>query len=142
MRFLGRVLWPGRNARKKDSCGQLTRPAASALMMRYALEGGPRMSARIAVDRDRVADFCRKWKVTELALFGSVLRDDFSPESDVDVLVTFGPDARWTFFDLVDMEDELAGIFGRKVDVTQRKGLRNPFRRHHILRTKQVLHVA
>jgi predicted nucleotidyltransferase len=100
------------------------------------------MDAKAAIDRDRIADFCRRWKIAEFALFGSVLRDDFSPESDVDVLVTFGPEAHWDLFDLVDMEEELGGIFGRKVDLTLKKCLRNPFRRHQILKTRQVIHVA
>ncbi len=53
---------------------------------------------RIAIPQDKIADFCRRWKITEFALFGSVLRDDFRPDSDVDVLVTFAPDARWGLF--------------------------------------------
>ena len=103
------------------------------------------MSARIPVDREKVADFCKRWKVTEFALFGSVLRDDFSPDSDVDVLVTFAPDARWGLFDLVRMESELEGIFGRKVELVSRRGLEssaNHLRRRAILESAQVVHVA
>jgi predicted nucleotidyltransferase len=64
---------------------------------------------RIVIPKERIADFCRRWKITELALFGSVLREDFRADSDVDVLVTFAPDATWSPFDHVDMEDELEG---------------------------------
>ena len=100
------------------------------------------MSAHIAVDQGRIGDFCQKWQITELALFGSVLRDDFGPESDVDVLVTFAPDAPWSLFDLVDMTDELAALFGRKVDLVESDGLRNPIRRRAILSGKQTIHAA
>src|SRR4030042_2499435 len=76
--------------------------------------------------------FCRKWKIREFALFGSVLRDDFGPDSDVDVLVWFQPEAEWDLFDVVDMQNELATIFGRKVDLLDREAVeqsRNPSRR-------------
>lgn len=100
---------------------------------------------RIEIPKDRIAEFCRRWKITELALFGSVLRDDFQPDSDVDVLVTFTPDAKWSLFDHVDMEDELEEILGRPVDLVSRRGIersRNPFRRRAILESAQVVHVA
>jgi predicted nucleotidyltransferase len=94
---------------------------------------------------DKIADFCRRWKITELALFGSVLRDDFRPDSDVDILVTFAPDAEWSLFDHVDMEDELEVILGRPVDLVSRRGLeksRNYLRRRAILESAQVVHVS
>jgi predicted nucleotidyltransferase len=100
------------------------------------------MSARIPIPREKIAEFCGRWKITELALFGSVLRNDFRTDSDVDVLVTFAPDAEWSLFDLVGMQEELEAMFGRKVDLVERKGLRNPFRRHEILNTKQVVYAA
>ncbi len=100
------------------------------------------MALAIEVDRGKVAEFCRRWKITEFSFFGSVLRGDFSRESDVDVLVSFAPDSHWSLFDLMDMEDELAKLFGRKADLVSRNGLRNPFRRHEILRTRQVMYVA
>ena len=65
------------------------------------------MKVRIPIDQEKIAEFCQRWKITEFALFGSVLRDDFRPDSDVDVLVTFAPDAEWSLFDDVDMEEEL-----------------------------------
>ena len=62
------------------------------------------MNANIEIPEKKIAEFCR-WKITEFGLFGSVFRDDFRPESDIDVLVSFNADARWTLFDLVKMED-------------------------------------
>lgn len=102
------------------------------------------MVRRIGIDipTERLAGFCRKWKVTELALFGSVLRDDFGPESDVDVLVELAPDHGLDLFDWVEMIDELKAIFGREVDLVSKRGLRNPFRRHRILTTREVIHAA
>jgi predicted nucleotidyltransferase len=91
---------------------------------------------------DQIAAFCQKWKITELAVFGSVLRDDFRPESDVDILVSFTDDAHWSLYDWVDMQEELHGIIGRQVDLVEKKGLHNPFRRHAILTTKQVIYAA
>jgi uncharacterized protein len=99
----------------------------------------------IDIPRDQIADFCRRWKIAELALFGSVLRDDFRPDSDVDVLVTFAADAQWSLFDHVDMEDELKEILGRPVDLVNRRGIersRNPFRRKAILESARVVHAA
>lgn len=98
------------------------------------------MSPKISIDRGKIEEFCQRWKITELALFGSVLRDDFRPESDVDMLVTFAPDAQWSLFDLVEMQEELGKMLGRKVDLVEKKGLRNPFRRHSILKTRQVVY--
>ncbi len=76
----------------------------------------------------------------ELSLFGSVLRDDFGPESDIDVLVSFTDDAPWSLWDLTAMSDELSGLVGRRVDLVEKEGLRNPFRRHTILATRQVIY--
>ncbi len=89
-----------------------------------------------------IVDFCRRWKVAEFSLFGSVLRDDFRPDSDVDVLVSFSDDADWSLFDWVDMVDDLKAIFGRNVDLVEKDGLRNPFRRQAILNSKQVIYAA
>ena len=101
------------------------------------------MNARIDVPSDRIAAFCRRWQVTHLALFGSVLRDDFGPHSDVDVLVSFGEGATHSLFDLVDMESELKDIFGREVDLVSRRGVeasRNYLRRNSILQSAQAIY--
>jgi len=97
---------------------------------------------QIKIDQERIAEFCGKWKVREFALFGSVLREDFGSDSDVDVLVTFEPDAPWSLYDWADMTDDLKAIFGREVDLVEKDGLRNPFRRHAILTTRKVLYAA
>ncbi len=102
----------------------------------------PARQPRLPIDRGRIAEFCRKWRVKEFALFGSVLRDDFRPDSDVDVLVRLQPDHGLGLFDWVDMIEELKGVFGRNVDLVEREGLRNPFRRHAILTSKQVIYAA
>ena len=102
------------------------------------------MSPRIPIDHEKIAAFCRKWKVTELALFGSVLREDFRPDSDVDVLVSFAEVAHWGLFDLCRMEDELRDIFGREVHLVSRRGVeegRNWIRRKHILEHMETVHV-
>ncbi len=94
------------------------------------------MTPRVPIPTAAIADFCRKWHVTEFALFGSVVRDDFGPESDVDVLVSFAPDVRYSLFDLVDMQDELVAIFERKVDLVTRRAVErsmNEWRRQAIL---------
>ena len=80
----------------------------------------------LTIDRARLGDFCRKWKVVELSFFGSVLRDDFRPDSDVDVLVSFEPEAGWTLLDLVSMQREIAEVLGRSVDLVEEAALRNP----------------
>lgn len=96
----------------------------------------------LTVPREEIADFCRRWKVTEFALFGSAVRDDFGPESDVDVLVHFEADAGWSLFDLVTIQGELADVFGRKVHIVEAEGLRNPFRRDEILRTREIVYAS
>jgi predicted nucleotidyltransferase len=92
--------------------------------------------------KDRTAEFCRRWQITEFALFGSVLTDEFGPGSDVDVLVNFSNEAGWSLLDLVAMQEELEQIIGRPVDLVEGDALRNPFRRHRILTTKRVIYSA
>ena len=100
------------------------------------------MSPKISIDHKKIAAFCQKWNIVEFSVFGSVLRDDFRPDSDVDVLVTFGPGGGITFDNRVDMLDELKAIFGREVDLVEKKAISNPFRRHSILTTREVLYAA
>jgi uncharacterized protein len=98
------------------------------------------MKTKIRIPRKKIAEFSRRWKVTEFSLFGSVLRDDFRPDSDVDVLVTFAPDAQVSLFDLVQMKLDLEKMFNRPVDVVEKDALENPFRKREILRTAQVVY--
>ncbi|OGP61413.1 MAG: DNA polymerase subunit beta [Deltaproteobacteria bacterium RBG_13_61_14] len=100
------------------------------------------MSPRFQVDPAKIIAFCHKWKVREFSIFGSVLREDFNPESDVDVLVSFEPDAPWSYFEWADMTDELKEIFGREVDLVEKESLQNPYRRHSILSSRRVLYAA
>ena len=72
---------------------------------------------------ERIADLCRKWKVEELAVFGSALRGDFGARSDLDLLVRFAPDAEWTLLDHSRMERELEELLGRKVDLVTRAAI-------------------
>ena len=90
---------------------------------------------RLTVRREQLADLCRRWKVAELSFFGSVMRADFRPDSDVDVLVTFMPGADWSLFELVTMQDELSTLLGRPVDLVEEAALRNPYRRSAIKRS-------
>jgi uncharacterized protein len=96
----------------------------------------------IAVPREKIGEFCQRWKIAELALFGSALRADFRSDSDVDILVTFAEDADWDLFDWVNMIEELKGIFGREVDLVEKTAIRNPFRRHYILNTQKVIYAT
>lgn len=92
-----------------------------------------------------IADFCQRWQVTELALFGSVLRDDFRPDSDIDVMVQFHPEAHPTFGSLGQMKTELKTIFDREVDMITREGIehsRNYIRRREILSSAQVIYAT
>lgn len=100
---------------------------------------------RIEIPKDKIVDFCRRWKIAEFALFGSALREDFHPDSDVDILVTFASDAKWSLFDHVEMQDELKSILGRSVDLVSRRGIersRNYLRRKAILDSAEVIYVA
>lgn len=97
----------------------------------------------IDLPMDKIRSFCEKWQVTEFALFGSVLRDDFRPDSDIDVMVQFDPQAHPTLFDLVRMEDELKILFQRDVDLVTRNGIetsRNYLRRKAILSSVRVIY--
>ena len=103
------------------------------------------MNARVEVPRNEIAAFCERWQVAELALFGSVLRDDFAPESDIDVLVRFDPTTRRTLLEIVRMQDELSRILGRRVDLVERTAVeasRNYIRREAILRSAETVYAA
>jgi predicted nucleotidyltransferase len=93
----------------------------------------------VQIAPERIEEFCRKWKIREFALFGSVLRDDFRPDSDVDVLVEFEPESKNTLFDFMAMEDELRILFARDVDLVEKGAVRNPFVRNHIRHNRQIV---
>ena len=96
--------------------------------------------SHITIDRDEIADFCRRHHIRRLSLFGSVLRDDFGPESDVDVLVEFAPGHTpgLAFF---SMEEELSRVIGRKVDLNT-PGFLSPYLRNRIERESEVQYVT
>ena len=99
----------------------------------------------IDISFDKIEAFCVKWKVRELCLFGSVLRDDFRPDSDIDMLVTFDPGARWTLWDQMHMEEEMASVLGRKVDLVTRRAIEespNYLRRRQIIRSARPIYAA
>lgn len=98
---------------------------------------------RIEPPMEQVTEFCRKHDIEEFSLFGSVLRDDFGPDSDVDVLIALRPGLTMTIEKYLQMRDELSEMFdGRPIDLVQKRLLKNPFRRHEILTTREVLYAA
>jgi len=100
------------------------------------------VSPKVRFDQHKVAELCRRYGVAEMALFGSVLRDDFQADSDVDVLVSFGPEAHPSLLELVELREDLKDLFGCEVDLVERAGLRNPFRRRTILSTAEVVYAS
>lgn len=99
----------------------------------------------IEIPKEKIAEFCQKWKIREFSFFGSVLRADFRHDSDIDVLVTFDESAHHTLFDLVHMEEDLKKIFGRDVDLVSRRGIetsRNYIRRRAILDSAEAVYAA
>jgi predicted nucleotidyltransferase len=96
----------------------------------------------LPIDRGLLDSLCQRFQVEQLALFGSILRDDFRPDSDVDVLVRFRTDAEREVFDLIHMREALERLFDRRVDLVVEAALRNPFRRASILGSKQLIYAA
>ncbi|MCB8922360.1 MAG: nucleotidyltransferase domain-containing protein [Ardenticatenaceae bacterium] len=97
------------------------------------------------LSKEKLAAFCEKWQIIEFALFGSAIRNDFRPDSDVDALVTFDPAARWTLFDHVDMQSELKAMLNREVDLVSKRGIersQNHIRRKEILESAQVIYAS
>lgn len=100
---------------------------------------------KFKIPEKKITNFCRKWDIKEFSLFGSVLTDNFRPDSDIDVLVTFGEESHHTFFDLVRMERELKQIFGCDVVIVSRRGLgssRNFIRRDAILNSAESVYAS
>ena len=100
---------------------------------------------QIELPMQAIEAFCKRWAIREFALFGSVLRDDFRPDSDIDVMVTFDPSARWGLLAIARMQRELAEIMGRPVDLVERAGVeqaRNTSRGQRILQSARVVYAA
>lgn len=100
------------------------------------------MRKKFSIPRKKIAAFCKRWGITEFSLFGSVLRKDFRPDSDIDVLVSIDPRAHIGLFEIAEMIIELEGMFKRPVDLVEKEGLRNPYRRSEILNTAKVIYAA
>ncbi|RMG64659.1 MAG: DNA polymerase subunit beta [Calditrichaeota bacterium] len=103
------------------------------------------MTVRLQYSQEALEAFCKRWRIKELSIFGSAIREDFHPDSDVDVLVVFEPEASWSFRDWLQMIRELEGIFGRKVDLVERRMVeqsKNYIRRRHILNHLERVYVA
>ncbi|MBF0502156.1 MAG: nucleotidyltransferase domain-containing protein [Candidatus Riflebacteria bacterium] len=96
----------------------------------------------VVIDEIRLAALCQKWRIQRLAMFGSILCEDFRSDSDVDLLVEFVPDAPWSLYDLVDLRSSLAEMFDRKVDLVESNAIRNPYRRRSILSSQKVIYDA
>ncbi len=102
-------------------------------------------NARIAIPQDHIAGFCRRWRITEFALFGSVLRDDLRADSDIDVFIVVEDGVYRPWGGYGPMTDELEQIFGRKVDLVDKKAVEqstNPFQKRHILSHMETIYVA
>jgi uncharacterized protein len=103
------------------------------------------MVRRIEISKERVEEFCRQNHIKSMALFGSALRDDFKPDSDVDVMVEFEEGKEPGLFEIVDMQEKLSEILGHKVDLVERRAVErseNYIRRRHILQSLETIYVA
>ena len=99
----------------------------------------------VSLPHQEIEEFCRRWQITEMALFGSALREDFGPTSDLDFLVTFAPEADWSLFDHLRMKEELQQLLKRDIDLLSRDAVEqshNEPRRQAILTTAQVVYVS
>ena len=119
--------------------------ATSAKTAAGSMGSGERLKGRLGVPMDSIRSFCERWQVTELALFGSVLRDDFGPDSDLDFLIGFEIGQSPGLFGIVEMEQELAELSGRRVDLVSRRAVensRNYIRRRSILEAAETIYAA
>lgn len=96
----------------------------------------------LGIQKEAIITFCQKWKISEFSFFGSILREDFNSQSDIDVLVTFKPQAYYSIIDLGEMQMELTALLGRPVDLVEKSSLINPFRRKKILQTAEVIYAT
>jgi uncharacterized protein len=100
------------------------------------------LSERLNTQPEQIERICQRWKIAEFSLFGSILREDFRPDSDVDILVAFEENNGWSLFDVMNLQRELEAIVGRPVDLLEKRDLKNPFRRSEILKTHQVIYAS
>ena len=100
------------------------------------------MNAKLSLPKEKIEEFCLRWKIVEFSLFGSALREDFDLDSDVDILVSLSEDADLDLYDWIAMIEELEEIFGREVDLVEKSTLRNPFRRNAILTKREIIYAS
>jgi predicted nucleotidyltransferase len=112
------------------------------ILLYNTLKRGSMLNQHTIIPREEITHFCHKWNVVEFALFGSILRDDFNANSDVDVLVSFSPQSQPSLLDLAQMQLELQEAFGRSVDLVEKKALVNPYRKTAILESAEVIFAA
>ncbi|MBW8015209.1 MAG: nucleotidyltransferase family protein [Planctomycetes bacterium] len=94
------------------------------------------------ISEEKIASFCRENKISEFAVFGSILTGDFRPSSDIDILVTFDANCGYSLFELAMIQEKLQNILGRKVDLVEKAALKNPFRKKDILDHMEVIYAA
>jgi predicted nucleotidyltransferase len=103
------------------------------------------LRSQVEIPEAQLAEFCSRWQITELSLFGSVLRADFRPDSDIDILVAFAPEAQWSLLDIEQMREELTGFLGRTVDFVSRRAVEqstNQLRSAEILNSAETIYAA
>ena len=100
------------------------------------------MNANLSLPKEKIEEFCLRWKIDEFSLFGSALREDFDLDSDIDILVSLSEDADLDLYDWIAMIEELEEIFGREVDLVEKSTLKNPFRRHAILTNREIVYAS
>jgi predicted nucleotidyltransferase len=96
----------------------------------------------IFLNFDDIVILCKKYHINELSIFGSSLRDDFSKDSDIDILVSFNKGSNITLFDIMELEKEFSELLNREVDVVEKEALKNPIRKDRILSTREIIYAA
>lgn len=96
----------------------------------------------IFLDYNDVVDLCKKYRVIELSIFGSSIRDDFTPQSDIDILVSFEKNSEVNLFDIMEMEKDFSQLLSREVDIVEKESLKNPIRKKTILATREIVYAA
>ena len=94
----------------------------------------------INFNNSQIADVCKKYGIKEMSLFGSILSNRFSDKSDVDVMITFLPQLHRSYFDLLEIKEQLSDIMGRDIDLVEKEAIKNPYRRKRILNNLQVIY--
>lgn len=96
----------------------------------------------IKIPKAEIINYCKRHHIIEFALFGSVLTKDFGPDSDIDVLVTFEPGCHYSLYDIMEIREDLKKMLGCEIDLLEKAGLKNPFRRHQILNNMEIIYAA